>query len=216
MSQQCEGINRRGTQCRLRVKGSSYCRFHQSQQKSSPMPSQQYAPIKATVYQASPNIQKLVKKTPVKTISAPKPTSEQEWPCCICLDENVAEKDLLVCRHSICLSCLSRLAQRRCPVCRQQLEGQLVTPAVISSIERRQQIQQEESLARDELMARITYYNPQIVDKIYDLDIGQLENLLEKERLIYEILNLDPGIDRDQLEDRDLEDLQAIRLAIEL
>jgi len=86
----------------------------------------------------SPKIRSPVKspKPPVKIHKVEKSEIHQ---CCICLDENVPTNKLLNCKHPVCETCVGQLHQAKCPVCRSQLEGEIVTSEVLMKIMQREE-----------------------------------------------------------------------------
>lgn len=57
--------------------------------------------------------------------------------CCLCHLERIAEHDLLVCNHPICVGCISLLRNAQCPICHLELRGPSVTHGLISNIQQK-------------------------------------------------------------------------------
>ena len=74
--------------------------------------------------------------------------------CCICYEE-VTSREVLRCRHPICIICSESLSKPECPVCRRRLEGPSVTPNVLSMIQRRIQNDRRRSSISKQLIIRL-------------------------------------------------------------
>lgn len=47
--------------------------------------------------------------------------------CCICYDEQVKQDDFLDCGHSVCKTCIGKLRDTRCPMCRVSISAKFIT-----------------------------------------------------------------------------------------
>lgn len=70
--------------------------------------------------------------------------------CSICYEEVSTSLD---CTHSVCEECLNRLTDDRCPQCRRELQGKLVTPTILTGIYERMKRRREEQEMTDLLSA---------------------------------------------------------------
>ncbi len=58
--------------------------------------------------------------------------------CSICYEKTVKETDSLNCKHYVCKECILQMRDVRCPMCRQNLSGKLITEATLSILRSRQ------------------------------------------------------------------------------
>jgi hypothetical protein len=65
--------------------------------------------------------------------------------CCVCYDEQILIKDLLNCNHAVCYTCISKLRNDTCPMCRQKLAGNLVTKEVEEKIKKNKENDKKEN-----------------------------------------------------------------------
>lgn len=70
--------------------------------------------------------------------------------CSICYEEVSTSLD---CTHSVCEECLNRLTDDRCPQCRRELRGKLITPTILAGIYERMKRRKEEQEMTDLLSA---------------------------------------------------------------
>jgi hypothetical protein len=70
--------------------------------------------------------------------------------CSICYEEVSTSLD---CTHSVCEECLNKLTDDRCPQCRRELQGKLITPTVLTGIYERMKRRREEQEMTDLLSA---------------------------------------------------------------
>lgn len=70
--------------------------------------------------------------------------------CSICYEEVSTSLD---CTHSVCEECLNRLTDDRCPQCRMELQGKLITPTILTGIYERMKRRREEQEMTDLLSA---------------------------------------------------------------
>lgn len=91
--------------------------------------------------------------------------------CYICYDDDnrVANRNLLVCGHAICVPCLSSLRQTVCPFCRAPLEGPLLNNDLYQEIEQRQADDEQQQRDATELVALALQENPEAdPDELYN------------------------------------------------
>lgn len=74
------------------------------------------------------------------------PTETKQRECSICY-ERVSTS--LNCTHTVCGECLSKLTDDRCPECRKELQGELVTPTILAGIYERKLHRKEEQEMED-------------------------------------------------------------------
>lgn len=77
-------------------------------------------------------------------------TSRTVKECSICYEEVSTSLD---CTHSVCEECLNKLTDDRCPQCRRELQGKLVTPTILTGIYERMKRRREEQEMTDLLSA---------------------------------------------------------------
>ena len=95
--------------------------------------------------------------------------------CCVCLENQVAEKDLLVCRHPVCLTCISQLQDPICPMCRHPLEGRLVTNEILIAILQRKEDDRLLDETANLITAMLLQDNPDMTeDEAYTQAYAQL------------------------------------------
>ena len=75
--------------------------------------------------------------------------------CTLC-EEPMSSKDILGCKHNVCISCLSKLRKNECPVCRRELSGKVITDEILCNILQRTEIDKHEEREHDNLMAIAT------------------------------------------------------------
>jgi hypothetical protein len=57
--------------------------------------------------------------------------------CSICYEKTVKETDSLDCKHYVCKGCILQMRDVRCPMCRKNLSGKLITEATLSILRSR-------------------------------------------------------------------------------
>ncbi len=69
--------------------------------------------------------------------------------CCVCGDETLT----LDCGHGLCGFCLDNLRNKKCPMCRSTLSGQLVTKKVLTKINKKIKEDRKKAEEDDHLQA---------------------------------------------------------------
>ena len=89
-----------------------------------------------------------------KSLSGKPESSKEEvklHDCCVCLETNVNEDELLECKHSVCKSCVGQLRDPRCPMCRREIKAKWITGA---SKKRMTQLQKKDKEERNNQLLR--------------------------------------------------------------
>ena len=158
MSGKCEGINKKGKQCSVKVKAGKYCRFHK-----------QKSPVKMVL------------------ITKPQQVIESNTivdPCSICLCEvDPSEDCMLECLHPHHIECAKMLSQNACPVCRKELHGKNFNPNMIAENIKKanKEMEVENSLSTTELTRNLNIDNViQLVNNFMriNVDIAELRNII--------------------------------------
>lgn len=96
-----------------------------------------------------------------------------EIECCICYGKSDL-KNILCCNHCICMECVTKLRDTKCPVCRTPLCGKFVTSKIIKAINQRKEedrIEREQSISHS-----LEMYTGWLAIGIFrDLDVGDYE-----------------------------------------
>lgn len=81
--------------------------------------------------------------------------------CCIC-EERTPITDKMKCGHLLCLECLDHIRSFFCPVCRDELEGPLLTDEILTEIDIKYREDMEIRGCEDQTMAYLASlgYNP--------------------------------------------------------
>ncbi len=125
--------------------------------------------------------------------------SQEDLPvetCCVCLEEEVSQQNLLKCKHAVCGTCLPQFTDPRCPECRLPFNGGVMTKDIIENIQKRKKSGQEEEerieRIRDVMMGRAslilnTQYNVDQFDaaeytrqSLRDFNPGNFTNVHER------------------------------------
>jgi hypothetical protein len=59
--------------------------------------------------------------------------------CCICYEKNISKQDMMTCNHSVCKDCLEKMEDDRCPMCRQEMKGKLMTSSMIRKLKNKRE-----------------------------------------------------------------------------
>jgi hypothetical protein len=131
----CSAKNKTGTQCKRMTSNSSGMCFQHVDQTVLIKPA------------------KVAKDKVVKDLK-PEPEQDQNGKqeevlqdCCVCLETNVKEEDLLECKHSVCRDCVKQLRDPRCPMCRRDIKGKWITG---SSKKRMARLQTQDRAQREQ------------------------------------------------------------------
>lgn len=72
--------------------------------------------------------------------------------CCVC-EEAMKSKDSLKCSHFVCIDCLGNMRKNECPVCRKELNGEIITDEIFSKILQNTEIDEAENEDHQHLLA---------------------------------------------------------------
>lgn len=138
MSTKCLATTNQGKQCtRNAVPGSLFCSQHQKIESEN---TSRGRTLTKSIKSRSPSPLKTKSgksrsPSPLKTTTvSQRSRSKSPTRCCVCLEET---KDMLKCKHSICVDCTKQLYHPICPLCRRNLEGPTISKEVLKSIENR-------------------------------------------------------------------------------
>ncbi len=85
----------------------------------------------------SPRSPRIGRKIPPAVVTHPtKPVATET--CCVCYDQEIPTTNLLGCKHPLCGECIGQLRTPECPMCKQFIEGPLVTDEMLINILQRQ------------------------------------------------------------------------------
>jgi hypothetical protein len=103
----CKGVNIRGKPCMRAVKTGDYCPYHQGGTTKYKEPKK--------------------KKEPQPETKKKSEEVDLDEECCVCYDPT---KEILTCNHRLCSTCITKMSQNDCPLCRRKLKGKHVRSAI--------------------------------------------------------------------------------------
>ena len=110
------------------------------------------------------NISSSQKKVKSQIRKIPSLVSENKYDimdCCVC-DTSHSISNKMKCGHLLCEECLDHIRSLKCPVCKEELSGPLLSDEIAEDIGKRYKEDIEERGAEDETMAYLASlgYNP--------------------------------------------------------
>jgi hypothetical protein len=128
MSTKCKGINKNGKGCKNKTKSQDgYCHKHKKHNHE-----------KIKIDLSKIDIIDLTKDENTFVIKNECCHQSQECnECCICYEKTIPTKQKLDCDHYVCMTCIKKLRDDRCPLCRHVISSNFITDAMKTTMKQR-------------------------------------------------------------------------------
>lgn len=110
----CKGVNIRGKPCQRIVKTGDFCLYHFDGATKYKEPKKKN--------ETETKEKEIAKEKNAKT------KAKDEDECCVCYDDT---REILKCNHHLCSTCITKMSQNDCPLCRRKLKGKHVRKAIL-------------------------------------------------------------------------------------